>query len=395
MTARPSQPRILWVGTRVPWPPADGGRQVAAATLAALAAAGADVTVVTPSSPLSPPPPELEAWHPIAERRPSWAVAAVRAALSGRAVTLTRHAMPRVGTHVADLIARGGIDVVHAEQVHAATAALVAHHAGVPVVLRAHNVESVLWRSGAGRPVGLRTLVRLEGRRLAAGEQALLRRVDAVVALTDEDRVVLQAMAPATPVVHVPPPGPSVRTPGARLAGAPACVWLGSDGWAPNEDGVRWLRTDVWPAIARAVPGAHLHVFGGSPAWSGSAAVTVHPRPAVATVAFADEAVLLLPLRVPAGLRMRVLDAWAHGVPVVASPASLHGLGATPGRDILDADSPAAFAAAVRAIRDQPSLRAALVAAGRTRLAAAHDPAASAAALLAVYQSAIARRARR
>ena len=395
MTAHPTQLRILWVGTRAPWPPTDGGQQVAAATIAALADAGASVTVVAPSVPQTLPPHTGIAWHPLDEQRPSWARAASMAARSGRAVTLARHAMPRVAVHVADRLAAGGIDVVHAEQVHAATAALVAHDAGVPVVLRAHNVESAVWQSGAGWATWLRPLLRLEGRRLAVGEQAILRRVDAVVALTEADRAVLQAMAPTTPVVHVPPPGPPVGVTGPRLAGAPACVWLGSAGWAPNEDGVRWLRTDVWPAIVRAVPEAHLHVFGGSPAWSGSAAVTVHPRPAVATVAFADEAVLLLPLRVPAGLRMRILDAWAHGVPVVASPAALHGLGATPGREVLDANSPAAFAAAVLAIRDQPGLRESLVGAGRTRLAAAHDPAASAASLLQVYRSAIARRARR
>jgi glycosyltransferase involved in cell wall biosynthesis len=103
--------------------------------------------------------------------------------------------------------------------------------------------------------------------------------------------------------------------------------------------------------------------------------------------AFAEGSVLLVPLRIASGVRMKILEAWARGVPVVATPTALAGLEAKDGRDALVAADPASFARALKRLKDEPGLAASLVEGGRRSLAERHDPAKVARDLLAIYES--------
>lgn len=389
----PGRLHIAWVGTRLPYPPADGGRQVAWLTIRALADAGARLTIVTPAAD-DPPHADGITFAPVREPARSWPLAAVHAAASRRPLTIARHAMPAVAARLAQILMPGDVDVVHVEQLQALRAARPATSAGIPVVLRAHNVESDVWAQGGGRASWQEPLVRLEARRLRAYEADALRQVAATIALTDTDASTLGRLAPDAHIRHLPPPAPPVTQPGRPLPGAPACTWIGSPGWPPNDDGLRWLRTEVWPAIAARLPDACLHVFATTDAaWPSS--VTQHGAPRASRDAFASGAVLLLPLRLRAGIRMRALEAWASGVPIVASAAALDGLGATSGVHALLAETPGDFAEAVARLHASPALRAQLVDAGLARVLARHAPTAVAKATLDVYREVIARRAPR
>jgi glycosyltransferase involved in cell wall biosynthesis len=82
--------------------------------------------------------------------------------------------------------------------------------------------------------------------------------------------------------------------------------------------------------------------------------------------------VLAVPLEIASGVRMKILEAWARGVPVVATTAAARGLEAEPGRELLVAESAADFAAALRQLGERPALRRALVDAGRDLLRREH-----------------------
>ena len=99
--------------------------------------------------------------------------------------------------------------------------------------------------------------------------------------------------------------------------------------------------------------------------------------------------ILLIPMRAASGVRMRVLEAWARRVPVIASPAAMAGLDAQDGRDVLIAADGRAFAEAAARLASDPSLRAQLVEGGRATLARRHDPRRIAEATLEVYRQAI------
>jgi glycosyltransferase involved in cell wall biosynthesis len=97
---------------------------------------------------------------------------------------------------------------------------------------------------------------------------------------------------------------------------------------------------------------------------------TLVARPPDLRALLATATVAVAPLRCGSGMPLKVLDAWAAGVPVVASPFAAAGAAAEPERDLLVADSPAEWSAQVARLLADPALRRRLVEAGRARLAA-------------------------
>ncbi len=420
----PNAPRILVAATKAPWPPMDGGRLLLWQTLSGLAAAGVRVTLVAPVDPrqftmaaVGEALAEVcEPWL-VAARPAGMARAVCRAVAANVPLSVARHAVPAVRRRVVEALAAGRFDLVHAEQLQALPQVLEpARHLALPVVLRAQNVESALWAAAAGGGFLSR-----EARRLERWEGRAVGRVAAAVALSPIDaaelrRLAAAAGAPRARVVEVAAPFPATLPAGPPLAGEPAVTLLGSRGWRPNEDAVSWFHDEIWPAVRRELPSARLHVFGidaapanrdggpadrdggpadrdGAPADRDSvAAVRWHGAPADSTAAFAAGSIHVVPLRIGSGVRMKVLEAWARGVPVVSTAEGAAGLGAVDGVELLLARDGPSFAAALRRLRDEPGLAAALVRGGREALRARHDPAAAARSLLAVYSGVLTRR---
>lgn len=393
--------KVLIVATKAPWPPVDGGRFLLRNMLEALTAAGHRPVLVAPVDParfdLATVAAELAGCceprlvpaapgHPVPSALRSW--------ITGLPLSVARHALPAVRREVERClagVAAERFDVVHAEQLQALPQAVPAWSRGIPVVLRAQNVESDLWAETARRSRGWRgRVLTVEARRLARWEGEAVRRAAAVLPLTAEDAArlgslaggqgnirVVRAAFPELPAVAVPP-----------LPGDPAVVVLGSQGWLPNEDSVAWFLAEVWPLTRAALPGAVLHLFGAAPPGPLPAGVEMHPPPRESAEAFAPGSILAVPLRIGSGVRIKVLEAWARGVPVVGTPAALAGLEVEDRREALVAGDPPAFAAALGRLAREPGLAARLVEEGRRARRERHEPARVAEELLQAYEAA-------
>jgi glycosyltransferase involved in cell wall biosynthesis len=390
---------VLIVATKAPWPPIDGGRLLLRTMLEGLAAAGHRAVLVAPVDParfdlaavtealsgccelrLVPAPPA------------SLTTALLRAVRTGEPLSIARHALPAVRREVERSLREDRFDLLHAEQLQALPQAAPAFAAGLPVVLRAQNVESDLWRETAWRTGGARgVLLGIEARRLARWEGEAVRRAAATLTLTAEDAARLRDLALSggeISVVRAPFPDLPAAA-GEPLAGDPAIVVLGSQGWFPNEDAVAWFLAEVWPATLAILPAAVLHLFGAAPAGPLPARVNLHPAPRDSAEAFRPGSVLAVPLRIASGVRMKVLEAWSRDVPVVATPAALAGLEVVDGREALVAADAPAFAGALARLHREPGLAARLVEAGRRARRERHDPARVTAELIAAYERAL------
>jgi hypothetical protein len=384
--------RILWVATKTPSPPVDGGRLVALLTLEALREHGHELTVVSPIDPdaadRSATAARLEGVGRLVlvpARPVVLALAALRTALGSMPLTVFRHSLSGVRDAVTRILSREAFDVVHAEQPQVVAQVVEAGRRAIPVVLRVQNVESDLWQ-GASRTAGLlRPILAREARRLAAWEGRAVREAAATVALSAHDAARLVELSGAVDRVHhVPAPFPAQLPQASKpLPGAPAVVLFGSGGWRPNEEGARWFLEKVWPRVRAVLPEATLHVPGAPVA--SPEGVLGCPAPADSRGVFAEGSVLVVPLHVASGVRMRILEAWARGVPVVSTPAGAQGLDATDGRELLLARDPEGFALALRRLHAEPGFAELVVAAGRRRLAAHHEPGAVATRLAEVY----------
>jgi glycosyltransferase involved in cell wall biosynthesis len=152
-----------------------------------------------------------------------------------------------------------------------------------------------------------------------------------------------------------PRPSRPVGNPG--LSGPPVVLFQGYLGYPPNIDAVQWLATAIAPLIREAVPATEVRLVGRP----GSNVIQLH-RPGVVTVVgevpsmeeeLALATVALVPLRYGSGTRVKILESFAHRVPVVSTTLGAEGLDVEDGVHLLLADNPEELAAAtVRLLGD-------------------------------------------
>ncbi len=372
--------KILFVGTKPAYPPFDGGRLLMWNTIVWLAARGHRITFVAPDFSLDHHESVdhlskyCEAVHLVPARKGFLTASLISTVFTGQPVSIIRHSHRAVRKLITEAIARDTYDVIHAEQVHAMVN-LPRSGALPPVVLRAQNVESQLWRMVSRIKPRVAWLARREARRMAAHEANTLSRTATNIALTAHDGAILGgALGMAARRIRViPPPFPSPLSKAEEpLDGDPAIV-LVTGSWLPNWDSTRWFITSIWDEIRRLSPAARVYVFG-SRAPRGAPAVLWQNMATDSISLFRPGAILVVPLRIASGIRMKILEAWARGVPVVATPAAVCGLDGTDGEEFLLARDGPEFAAAIQRLRQEPELWQKLVNGGRSALAARFEP---------------------
>ena len=126
-------------------------------------------------------------------------------------------------------------------------------------------------------------------------------------------------------------------------------LFIGGYKWHPNVDAVRWFSTDIWPSIIREVPDAIFQIVGSDP---DEEILKLDENPGIEVLGFVPEtkpyldnaAVSVAPLRYGGGMKGKVNEAMAHGLPVVATSFGAQGFNAVEGEEILIGDDPKIFA---------------------------------------------------
>ncbi len=141
-------------------------------------------------------------------------------------------------------------------------------------------------------------------------------------------------------------------------------LFVGAMHYQPNAAAAEYFVRDILPLVRRDNPEARLHIVGDSPPAGvralASDAVVVHGFVPDVRPFYREAAVVVAPLLVGGGTRLKLLEAAACGKAVVSTTLGAEGLDFTSGRDILLADTPVTFAAAVsKLLREPTSLSAA------------------------------------
>ena len=294
-------------------------------------------------------------------------------------------------------LAAGSFDLVHIDSLDLQRFLPLVRH--LPVVCTHHNAESVLLDRRVARELGPRAwYLRHQAALLARAESALLPRVDLNVTASEVDAALLLELAPSARFATIPN-GVDTEffTPSRNGAGA-GCVFVGGTTWFPNRDGLDWFAADILPQMRSAgitapvewvgrVTDAERAQFAALPGFSFTGYVD-DIRPHVRAAAC-----FIAPLRVGGGTRLKILDAWAMGMPVVATSIACEGLEAVPGENILVADDVAGFVGAVSRVLAEPGLGARLGAGGRATVERTYSWNVLGKKLRRLYHDVIARRA--
>lgn len=274
---------------------------------------------------------------------------------------------------VRDVLAAGRFDLVVCHQLGVAAAIRgVLEQWGGPCVVDLMDVLSVLEirRQQSLRRQRRRRRPSVSGWRLVsqlrALERAVLRSYTRVVAVSEVDARLLQRLLPSKRV-DVIPNGVDVGYFGAvtressdhSTDGAERIVFIGSLWYPPNIDGLRFFVQDIWPVIRRRRPQVHLDIVGNAPtaeilALAEREDIDVFPSVADVRPFLADAAVVVVPLRLGTGTRLKILEALAARRPVVTTTVGAEGLELEAGRDLLLADEPTAFADSVVRLLEEP-----------------------------------------
>ena len=213
---------------------------------------------------------------------------------------------------------------------------------GVPFVIRQHNVEHVWMERWARRSARRRPLyARVQAARLKRAEARLCRAAALTLAVHEEDAAALRALAPGARVEALPVAADLDRFPPPRPVVPPVVLLAGSFLWRPNVEGALRFLAEGWPRVRGRVPAARLRIAGKGPSpalVSAAKAAGAEVAPDVPSMPeeFAAASVLVVPLWVGAGARVKVVEAMAARLPVVATPLACEGLALAPGVHYLD-----------------------------------------------------------
>ncbi len=226
---------------------------------------------------------------------------------------------------------------------------------------------------------------RREAEQLRDLERRWLHRFDRVWVCSETDAALLRKTIPgirtavAPNVVSIPPSRPP-----APVATSPfRFLFVGTLGYYPNQDGILWLAREVLPRLRQQADRPFLVVVAGAglPGW---AARQLRQEPEIEFCGFvpdlsglyAQAHAVLVPLRAGGGSRIKILEAFAQGVPVLSTSMGAEGLDVRAGVDLLLADDAGDFAGhALELMRDTP-LRATLSGNAFQRVASTYSPAA-------------------
>lgn len=377
-----SRPRLLFVSPRYLFPLDEGGKIRTANMLRAMKGGRFEIELASPVPEAGRDPAAEEG---VCDRFLPWAAPSRSrlrrlAAAPGRLPVGVAVDRSRAGSRVVGAALGRRPDVVVADFPHSAM--VLPRRMGVPSVMFTHNVETEIFERHAAVALGVwRPVWRDQARKMRRFEGRVLRRFDAVIAVSGRDAGVLRAEFGLGRVEAIdtgvdlealgwtaPPPAP---------AGGGVVAFTGTMSVRANIDGVTFLMDEVWPRVVARRPSVAAVIVGRNPPaalvraaaerglrWRFTGFVDdIRPEVAAAQVS-------VIPLRVGSGTRMKAFESMALGRPVVSTTVGVEGLDVVPGRHLLVADTAEAFAAAILRLLDEPGLAGGLAEAARALLEA-------------------------
>jgi glycosyltransferase involved in cell wall biosynthesis len=294
---------------------------------------------------------------------------AAESLLAQQSFIILRDRSPEMVNTIRQLVRSQRFDVIHADQLWMAQYALAAKAASQrrsaqstdtdarpKLILDQHNAVHLIPRrlSDAGTHPLKRSFLSREARLLAAYESEMCSQFDHIVWVSDVDRRAVGALSQTTNTGHAASSVIPICTDPAHIHPVvPASerrriTFLGGLHWPPNAQGAVWFANHVFPQVREAIPEAVLTVIGKNPpAGLEREGVEITGYVTDLTPYLAETAVFIVPLHAGGGMRVKILDAWSWGLPIVSTTIGTEGIDSTPEQDILIADTPETFARAV------------------------------------------------
>jgi glycosyltransferase involved in cell wall biosynthesis len=281
--------------------------------------------------------------------------------------TLRKHTGSKVRYHLDQLIEKADFNIIHCDHSYMMENALyIREKTGCPIGLRVHNIEYMIWKRyidefsifNPGR-----YFIKNQTAKLLREEQRFFSQADICFAITELDKQSIQALSPESKVV--------VATAGVNLD-----EWIVDSSiirnqfemihatvysWRHNVAAIKWFIENVMPIIRESIPQSTLSLLGKeAPEWLNnykSDGVKVLGYVPSVIDYFNQAGIYIAPLFVGAGIRIKILEAMAMELPVVASPVSAEGIEAGEEDGLFIANDEKEFSEKILRLMNEPELR--------------------------------------
>ncbi len=268
---------------------------------------------------------------------------------------------------LSEMVIHSPIDIVHVDFLHMAVYGIfLKKKYGLPVILREHNIDSIIMERFASNQKNrlLRWYAGLQHKKLLRYEPEICEKFDRCVMITHEDERRLRAMSGQVQTTVIPA-GVDIPATTTQATEEPGNIlFLASLDWRPNVDGFFWFCEQVLPLVLREEPQIRVSIVGKGP--SPRLQRLIHPN--IRFIGFVEDVVpylqaaqaCIVPLFAGGGMRIKILEMFAHRKCVVSTAVGCEGIEVENGRELLIADEAPGFARSlIRILRDQ-ALRASL-----------------------------------
>jgi glycosyltransferase involved in cell wall biosynthesis len=267
------------------------------------------------------------------------------------------------------IVRRNGIDLVHVEGFYVMQH--VPDDLTIPVFLQEQNVEYLLWKQRAerARHPRAKTTALWEYMRTIDAEVAAWRRADACGAVTYDDLRVMRRALPSVNVRLVPDGLDHLDRREAEAVTRhepdrrpPVASFVANFAYQPNVDAALYLAERIWPLISKRMPHARLLLVGNAPPpevqalGARSPSITVTGRVPDVGCYLDESDVVLCPLRVGGGIKVKILEALSRGKAIVTTAIGAQGI-PRPEQAMRVVEDPVEFARAALEILSRPETR--------------------------------------
>ncbi len=355
--------KILFLCNKSPYPPGEGGPIAMNANIRGLVDAGHSVKVIALNTNKYSVDPEkipgsyrkatgIEFVDIDLSIKPADAFFNL---FSKKSYHVERFVSDAVKNKLIETLNKNSFDIIQLEMLYMAPyLEIIRKHSNAKVVLRAHNIEYLIWEritSVTKNPVKkwyLETLTR----KLKNYELSVINEFDGVATITAKDAGFFRKAGCKVQITDIPF-GINLQNyePVNYKEKEVSLFHLGSMNWMPNEEGIRWFLNKAWPLIHKNNPELKLYLAGRMmPEW-----LTNLTMQNVVVVGEVDDAtdfinkkgIMIVPLLSGSGIRIKIIEGMALGKTIISTSIGAEGINYKNGRDILIADTPEEFAKAV------------------------------------------------
>lgn len=353
--------KILQLTKKFPYPPHDGEAIAILCLTKAFADLGHEVSVLALNTSkhhyrIENLPDEVRAtanWQSVDINTSIQPVKAFLNLFSSQSYNIERFYSPEFEKLLAHLLTTNNYDVIQLETLYMSQYIdVIKSNTRAPVVLRSHNLEFEIWERRAINESNFfkNRYLNLLSKRLKNFEVEMLGAYDAIVPITERDKQHYERLG-EVPAMHVCPVGAQPEPFNFDQVEFPSVFFLGGLDWAPNQDGLQWFLHKVWPKVSQQHPNCKFYIAGRNAPKNllseNIANVKVLGEIDDAAKFMRTKSVMVVPLFSGSGMRVKIIGGLNLGKAIVTTSLGAEGIDAEDGHDMILADTPDDFIAAI------------------------------------------------